>query len=177
MRFAVGTVLALLLAGSPALAIDPETGVELTRVTETGAARPHADLSELGWLAGTWEGAGIEGATSREHWGAPIGGAMPGYFVQSDGKGGTMFSEWMQIAPDGDSLVVRLKHFNPDLSGWEEKDKVVSFPLIARDGDSWYFNGLTYRRQGDDRLLVAVRMKHDDGSKSELVFRFRRVTN
>jgi len=175
MRFALGPALALLLGAPPALAIDPETGQELTRVAEAGAVRPRAELADLAWLAGTWEGDGIDAAPSREHWGAPIGGAMPGYFVQTDGKGGTMFSEWMQIAAEGDSLVVRLKHFNADLSGWEEKDKVVSFPLIARDGDSWYFNGLTYRRQGDDRLLVAVRMKHDDGSKSELVFRLKRV--
>lgn len=50
-------------------------------------------------------------------------------FVQTgSAHAGTMFSEYMQIAPDGDSLIVRLKHFNADLTGWEEKDKTVNFP-------------------------------------------------
>src|SRR5690606_20507492 len=72
-------------------------------------------------------------------------------------------------------LVVRLKHFNADMTGWEAKDDFVSFPLIAQEGDSWFFNGLTFRREGDDGYFVAVRMNHADGSQSDLVFPFRRV--
>jgi Domain of unknown function (DUF6265) len=146
-----------------------------TRVAEAGAPRPSASIAELAWLVGRWEGPGIDGAPSQESWSAPLGGIMAGTFVQGDGKGGVMFSEVMQFAPDGDSLIVRLKHFNADLTGWEEKDKSVSFRLIAREGNAWYFNGLTYRRDGRSRLLVAVRMRGKDGAVSELVFRFRRV--
>lgn len=172
MRTAFCLALAL-LACTPAGAA--ESAMEHTRTVRPGEARPAASLDELGWLAGTWEGPGIDGAPAREHWGPAIGGAMPGYFVQTDGKGAMLFSEWMQIARDGESLAVRLKHFNADLTGWEEKDRVVSFPLVARARDAWFFDGLTYRRVGRDRMLVAVRMKHGDGSGSELVFRFRRV--
>jgi hypothetical protein len=60
--------------------------------------------------------------------------------------------------------------------GWEEnKEDFARFPLIAREGDSWYFDGLTFRREGDDGFFVAVRMNHRDGSQSELVFPLRRV--
>jgi Domain of unknown function (DUF6265) len=165
---------ALALTGAPAFAIEAETGQELTRTAEAGAPRPRAELAELDWLQGTWEGEGIEGAMAMEHWSAPVGGAMPGIFVQTDGKGGTMFSEYMQIVPDGESLMVRLKHFNADLTGWEEKDKSVNFPLIGREKGALYFRGLSYLRRGDNRLIVAVRMREADGSHHELVFRFRR---
>lgn len=147
---------------------------ELTRVAEPGAPRPAASLAELGWLVGTWEGEGIGGAPSMESWSAPVGGTMPGIFVQTDGKGGTMFSEYMQIAPDGESLVVRLKHFNVDLTGWEEKDRTITFPLIGRSQNALYFNGLTYERSGSDRLTIAVRMHKADGRSNELVFRLHR---
>jgi hypothetical protein len=146
-----------------------------TRTAVSDAPRPKAQLSDLSWLVGQWEGPGIGGTLSQETWASPFGGFMAGTFVQQDGKGGVMFSEYMQIAPDGDSLVMRLKHFNADLIGWEEKDKSVAFRLIGRDGDAWYFNGLTYKREGRDRMLVAVRMRGKDGGVSELVFRFRRA--
>ena len=163
----------LLFPAFPARA--SEAGLEYTRAAAANAPRPRATLAELAWLVGQWQGPGIGGAPSQESWSSPLGRQMAGTFVQDDGKGGVLFSEMMQIVPDGESLVVRLKHFNADLTGWEEKDKSVSFPLIAREGATWYFNGLTYRREGRDRLLVAVRMRGNDGKASELVFRFRRA--
>jgi Domain of unknown function (DUF6265) len=165
--------IALLLLPAPA-AIAADAPLEYTRTAAPGAPRPAANLSEVGWLVGQWDGPGIGGAPSQETWSTPLGGLMAGSFVQGDGKGGVMFSEFMQIAPDGNSLVMRLKHFNADLTGWEEKDKSIAFPLIAREGETLYFNGLTYRREGRNRLLVAVRMRGKDGALSELVFRFRR---
>ena len=165
---------ALLMPPTQSRAGEAPARTELTRVAEPGAPRPAARLGELDWLVGTWEGEGIGGSPAMESWARPIGGAMPGIFVQTDGKGGTMFSEYMQIAPDGESLVVRLKHFNADLTGWEEKARTVNFPLVTRSQNALYFNGLTYERQGRNRLLAAVRMRKADGSHNELVFRFRR---
>ena len=118
----------LLLPASPGLADDAP--LAHTRVAAAEAPRPKANLAELSWLVGQWQGPGISGAPSQETWSTELGGLMAGSFVQGDGKGGVMFSEFMQIAPDGDSLVVRLKHFNADLTGWEEKDKSVVFQRI-----------------------------------------------
>lgn len=168
----VMAVAALLLLAPPVFAA--EAPLEHTRTAPAEAPRPRASLAELSWLVGEWQGPGVGGAPSQETWSSALGGLMAGTFVQGDGKGGVMFSEVMQIAPDGESLVVRLKHFNADLTGWEEKDKSIAFRLIGREGDAWYFNGLTYRRESRGRLLVAVRMRDKDGSVSELVFRFRR---
>lgn len=166
--------LAMLMPPAQSRAKEAPARTELTRVAEPGVPRPAARLGELGWLVGTWEGEGIGNSPAMESWVRPIGGVMPGIFVQTDSKGGTMFSEYMQIAPDGESLVVRLKHFNADLTGWEEKERTVNFPLVGRSQNALYFNGLTYERQGRNQLLVAVRMRKADGSHNELVFRFRR---
>jgi len=167
-----GICLPLLLLASPLAAQEPEMA---TRVAGAGAARPAADIEDLAWLAGSWEGPGIEGAPAQESYAPPLGGTIAGTFVQQDGEGGVMFYEFIQIAKDGDSLVLRLKHFDPDMTGWEEPKDFVSFPLIAREGDIWYFDGLTFDRQAPDRLRISVRMHHSDGSVSELAFPLARA--
>jgi Domain of unknown function (DUF6265) len=175
MRFSFILITAAVLL-TPAANVQADGPVPLlTRTAPAEAPRPKAQLSELAWLVGQWEGPGISGAVSQETWSRPLGGAMAGTFVQTDDKGGVMFSEYMQIVPDGESLTMRLKHFNADLTGWEEKEKSITFRLIAHEGAAWYFNGLTYQREGRERLLVAVRMRGKDGAVSELVFRFRRL--
>ena len=75
----------------------------------------------------------------------------------------------------GGSLEYRLKHFNADLTGWEEKAEVRSFPLVAREGDAWYFDGLTVRRDGADGLIGAVNARFKDGTQKEFVLRYKRV--
>ena len=70
--------------------------------------------------------------------------------------------------------IVKLKHFNPDLTGWEEKDGMVTFRLLAAEPCALYFNALTYRCDADGGMVVAVRMKSDKPEPQELVFRFRK---
>ena len=43
------------------------------------------------------------------------------------------------------------------------------FPLIARERDAWYFDGLTVRRESDDAMVVAVRVATGASAK-EYVF-------
>ncbi|BBC71383.1 conserved hypothetical protein [Altererythrobacter sp. B11] len=161
-----------LVTAVPAAAQDQPA---LTRSAQEGAERPAAVIADLAWLAGSWEGPGIGGAPAQESYSAPFGGTMAGTFVQEDGKGGVMFYEFIQLAEDGGSLVMRLKHFGPDMTGWEEPAEFASFPLIAREGGNWYFDGLTLERQGPDVLRIAVRVREDDGSTSELLFPLRRA--
>ena len=55
---------------------------------------------------------------------------MVGTFIQTDEVGGIMFTEHMYMMEVEGSLVLRLKHFNADLTGWEAQDDMVSFPLL-----------------------------------------------
>jgi hypothetical protein len=85
-----------------------------------------------------------------------------------------MFTEHMYLSEEGGSLLLKLKHFNPDLTGWEEKDGMVRFRFLSAEPCALYFSALTYRCDGKDGLLVAVRMKSEGEKGSELVFRFKR---
>ena len=144
-----------------------------TRALKPGAASPPARLEDLAWLQGQWEGPGISGPAT-EVYSAPGGGQIVGHFRQlRDGR--VWFFEITAIAQVGASLEYRLKHFNEDLTGWEEKDRVLKFPLVAVERDAWYFDGLTIRRDGTDGMIGAVRIANKDGTSREAVFRYRRV--
>ena len=166
MRLVV-SLLACLLAAAPVL------GAE-TRTAPEGHVPPPATVAQIGWLAGIWTGEGIGGATATEVYSPPGGGSVAGHFVQQDGEGGVEFFEIMQIAEVDGSLVYRLKHFSGALVGWEDRDRHVSFPLVAIEPEAAYFDGLTLRREGDT-LISAVLVRQRDGSVQEYVFRYRRV--
>jgi Domain of unknown function (DUF6265) len=159
--------LAGLWAGAPIAA--PET-----RVGEAGFASPPATLADAAWLIGQWSGSGIGGAEAHEDWLVPSGSTMVGTFVQETAEGGIMFTEHMYLMEQDGSLVVKLKHFNADLTGWEEKDGMLTFRLLAAEPCALYFNALTYRCDGEGGLFIAVRMKSEP-EPQELLFRFKRT--
>jgi len=150
-----------------------------TRVAAEGHEPPAAQIEDVAWLAGHWSGSGIEGAPAHEAWLPPTGNTMVGLFVQEHADGGLMFTEHMYISEVDGSLAVRLKHFNPDLTGWEEKDDMVTFRLVALEPCAAYFSALTYRcangQNTEDGIVVAVRMQTGDDEIHELVFTFSPV--
>lgn len=105
-------IAALLAAGLAAGA-----GGQETRVAPEGHVPPPAAIAEAAWLVGDWAGPGIGGAESAETWLPPSGGTMVGVFVQEKGDGSLHFTEHMYMAEEGGSLTLKLKHFNPDLTG------------------------------------------------------------
>ena len=145
-----------------------------TRVGEKGFVSPPATLDQLDWLVGQWVGEGIRGAPAMESWLPPMGGTMVGTFVQETLEGAIMFTEHLYMMEEGGTLALRLKHFNADLTGWEEKDDMLTFRLVAIEQCAAYFNALTLRCADPDKpgegLVAAVRMQ----SGAELLFRFSR---
>lgn len=149
-----------------------------TRIGEAGFESPPADLSQMDWLVGQWSGEGIGGAPAMESWLPPMGGIMVGTFVQQtageDGAPVIMFTEHMYVMEEAGTVVLRLKHFNADLTGWEEKDDMLTFRLVAMEPCAAYFQALTLRCADADKpgegLVAAVRMQ----SGGELLFQFTR---
>jgi hypothetical protein len=143
------------------------------RSAKPGVPPPAASIAELAWLVGHWEGEGL-GGQSFETISPPVGGQISGHFQQIEG-GKIRFYEFYQIVPVGNSLLFRLKHFNADLTGWEEKDKSMEFPLVAIEKEAVYFESLTLRLAGKDQLETAVAIKQRDGTIATEIFRLRRV--
>ena len=152
---------------------------EETRIGEAGFVSPPATLSELDWLIGQWSGEGIEGAPAMESWLPPSGGTMVGTFVQQSSDGTILFSEHMYLIEEEGSLSLKLKHFNADLTGWEEKGDMLTFRLVAIEPCAAYFNALTLRcadpHNPSAGLVAAVRMQSDKSEPQELVFTFNRL--
>ncbi len=160
-----------MIAGALALLAAPVTAQE-TRVAPEGHKPPPATLEQMDWLVGQWVGTGIGGASAMESWLPPSGGTMVGSFIQEDDEGAIRFTEHLYLMEEEGTLVLRLKHFNADLTGWEEKDDMLTFRLIAVEDCAAYFHALTLRcRKSNfpgEGILAAVRMQ----SGRELVFRF-----
>lgn len=143
-----------------------------TRALE-GGHPPSASIEQLAWLAGSWVGSGM-GSPVTETYSAPLGGRISGHFAMADEHGGIAFTELVDYVPQGPSLAYRVRHFNPDMSGWEDRTgKPVVFPLVAVEKDRWFFDGMTLERTGPDAMSIWVRI-HDKGVSSEEEFRFTR---
>ncbi len=150
-----------------------------TRVAEEGAVSPPASIGQMDWLIGQWSGTGIGGAPAHESWLPAVGTTMVGTFVQETGENAIRFSEHMYLMEEDGSLVLRLKHFNADLTGWEEKDDMLTFRLVAIEECAAFFHSLTLRcddrEDGTRGLVAAVRMQSGGDQIQELIFRFERV--
>lgn len=168
MRLALA-LLAAAATAAPANAQPPEV-----RSLAAGQASPPATIAALAWLEGRWVGEGL-GGVSEEAYAPPVDGQMVGYFRQvKDGK--PQFYEFMLLRERSGSLVYSLKHFNPDGSAWEEKERWTEFALVAVERDKVFFSGLTFERDGPDRMLVHLRLqKRETGERWIETFRYRRT--
>ncbi|MGE0128387.1 MAG: DUF6265 family protein [Blastocatellales bacterium] len=155
-------------------ALAQERLTEHTFKLKPGEKSPPATIADIAWLAGAWTGVGL-GGISEEMWSAPRGGAMLGtYRLIKDDK--PVFYELITVVEEQGSLVFRLKHFNPDMTGWEEKDKTVDFPLVAKEKGVIHFRGLSFRQEGEDAMTIFLAIRNrNDGSLREETFRLTRV--
>ncbi|WDI32045.1 DUF6265 family protein [Hyphococcus flavus] len=156
MRSLLAALLFTLSLAAPAMAGE---SVEI-KTLEEGASSPPASVDELAWLVGHWKGSGL-GGQSEEFIAPPLDGQMIGAFRQTKADGSLWFYEFYQIVEDQGSLVMRIKHFNPDLTGWEEKDDYVAFRLVETSENAVYFDGLTFKMTGPDEMRAAVVLEGD----------------
>jgi hypothetical protein len=144
-----------LLLATPAFAQE-------TRKLDPGAKSPPAKIEQLAWLTGTWRGEAM-GAPATEVYSSPEIGQISGHFMLQDGKGGVRVYELQQFKPVGDSIVYSLRHLNYDLTGWEDSTgKALQFPLVAIEGDTFYFDKLTVKREGPDKMTIWINIQGKD---------------
>lgn len=144
----------------------------MNTITADSVAAPiHVPIGAFHFIVGHWRGEAL-GGTCEEIWSPPLGNSMMCAFrlVKDDA---TTFHEIVSLIELGDRVELRLKHFNTDLTGWEEKDQVVSFSLLRLEQNTAWFDGLTMRRIDQNTLVVHVRSSRD-GGEEELEFRYHR---
>ena len=128
-------------------------------------------------MTGLWR-ADWNGGVSEEHWSRPLGDSLVGTFhFVKDGKSQFYELILIELAPRGP--VLRLKHFDAGLVGWEDKTQVYSYPLIeCRQGVAIFErqdrkSRLIYSRASDEVLSVVLEEQsegktHSDGFKVTL---------
>ncbi len=138
-----------------------------------GQSSAPATIADMAWLAGHWKGDGL-GGRSEEIWSPPDNGVMMGMYRHiKDDK--PVFYELITLVEERGSLVLRLKHFNPDLSGWEEKGESVSFRFVAKRDGFIHFDGMAFKPEGPDAVTVYVAIENrKDGTIREAEFHYTR---
>ena len=135
-------------------------------------AQSAATIEDAAWLAGRWVGTGF-GGQMEESWTPPIGGQMVGHFRYWR-EGAPQFYEFLMMDVVEGGVRMRVKHFNPDMVGWEEKDGWVTFEPVSAGPDALVFNGLTIRRLAPDRIEMTIRLRRGEVVEEE-VLRFARA--
>ena len=121
-------------------------------------------VEDLNWMVGYWSGPGL-GGECEEVWMPALDGHMIGTFRFWE-KGKLVFSEFMNLMQDGESISMKLKHFGPDLSGWEDKEEWTTFELIELGDQKAWLNGMTIERKGD-QLIFQVNISEGGKPKIE----------
>ena len=140
-------------------------------------AGPATPLEALGFLSGTWTGQ--QGMTLiEEHWSTTQGQAMMGMF-RLVSSGTPIFYEFMQIERNPDGIHLRIRHFGPGMTSWQNEKEAMTFQL-----QDYRPNGATFRRTENDEKLTYVKQSGDEliitlsqlqnGKPAESVFRFKR---
>ena len=139
---------------------------------EEGMQSPEAKINDLSWLSGYWKG-NRNGLYMDELWTMPEGNNMTGSFrMIKDGE--ILFSEIESITEENGSLVMKIKHFDKSLKGWEEKDEMETFKLIKIYDNEVWFDRLTIKRKGKN-LKIWVLSKDTGGHRKIMHFSFKRA--
>jgi hypothetical protein len=132
---------------------------------ESGQNPGTGSIEDLDWLVGYWMGPGL-GGDCEEVWMPAVDGHMIGTFrFWENGK--LVFSEFMNLIQEGESVTMKLKHFGADLNGWEEKTEWTIFKLIGLGENKAWLDGMTIERKGN-QLIFQVNISDGDEPQIEI---------
>lgn len=159
----IATCLVLSLLAGHAFAAEPHTAN--TFRLQPDEARPTATLEDARWLVGSYAGTAF-GGQFEQHWSAPSAGTMVGTFkLMEDGQ--VVFYELLLLSVEDGTLSLKVKHFNPDFSAWEEKADFIDFRLVKLNEDELHFGGLSFYRQGDNAIDAYIVMRSGETVREE----------
>jgi len=122
------------------------------------------------WIQGSWVGDGF-GGYSEELWSPPgLDGKVMGTYRHYNADSSLNFYEFFVLDEEG----LYLKHFNPDMTGWEEKSDHLTFEMISFDDKTIELKGLKYEYLPPDSMNIYLKMKTKDGGVRTEVFHMKR---
>jgi hypothetical protein len=138
---------------------------------------PIRDIKDLEFMAGKWTTTG-EWGDMEENWSKPFGNSMMcSYRCVKNGK--VIFYEFIVIEQQPSGPVMKLRHFNPGLIAWEDKDKPYDYPLMFLDENLARFErpdkktALTFQRISKDQMKVILERQDKDGKWVQDEFNYK----
>jgi len=104
-------------------------------------------LDDLAFICGHNRGE-QNGSIIDEHWSEVGGDTMIGMFRQIK-NGKAQLYEFLTIEQTATGPILRLRHFDPGLIGWEEKAQANSYPLV-----SWKPNEAIFERPDKETRIT-----------------------
>lgn len=154
----------IVLFGSSAICQAAELRTEHTYKLEEGEARPEATLEDAAFMVGSWTGTAF-GSRFEEVWNPPSAGSMVGMFKVFDGDKVSFYEILLLTVDDEGTLSLKVKHFNPDFTAWEDKEDYVNFRLIKKEKDALHFGGISFYSRSEDRMDGYIVLRNEEGSK------------
>lgn len=134
-------------------------------------------VRDVSWIAGSWQGT-LGESFIEERWTEPEGSNMTGMFrIVNDGQ--PSLFEFMSMQEADHRVTLSIKHFNGDMTGWEEKDESTVFTLVKLNGTAARFDhaeegkSLTYEREGEAMVITLRELR--GGKPATIPFNFRLV--
>jgi hypothetical protein len=108
--------------------------VSVVRDVPLTSERAQAGIEALAWLGGAWQGMFGEDRID-EHWSAPAAGTMVASFRWIQG-GKLYFTEHITVQEELKGLLMCIKHFDPNMQGWEDSLESVRFwATVVKPGE------------------------------------------
>lgn len=133
-------------------------------------SRPAATLDDVSWVVGNWSGEAF-GSTFEQSWNPASAGSMIGFFKLMDGDA-VVFYELLLLVEEEGSLSLKVKHFNPDFTAWEEKADYTNFRFVKSEDDAVHFSGISFYRIDDNTMHGYIVFRSgEDVREEKLVYR------
>ncbi len=150
-----------------------ETLAQNTLVYDSLKGSPKASLNDISWMQGHWKGEAFGGYT-EEVWSPPSGNSMMFAFKSYSKSDEVKFYEFGVIMEIEGTLILRFKHFTPDIKGWETKDDYMNYKLVKVTPDKVYFDGFTFEKISENEIIIYVMLGDENGS-TETQFNYQRA--
>ncbi len=81
----------------------------------------------------------------------------------------------MFLIEKNESLSLLVKHFSADFTAWEEKEDFITFKLVKIEPTAVHFSGLSFYKDGENKINGYIVMKYKDGAVKEQPLTYERV--